>query len=169
MSVVDDENDEVFDEDDLADGFEEQIIDENGLVIGADDETDDDVLSDVLDEGLAEIAELEGEDTEGDDTVEVEDEEVLVGVAVAEPEEDETEDEDIELALDEILVKTVRRSGAIEEEDDEVAVPDADVLLDTEDAPLPRQEDEFRCSSCRLLKKNSQLANRDRLLCRDCA
>ena len=33
---------------------------------------------------------------------------------------------------------------------------------------LPKQDDEFRCSSCRLLKKTSQLSDRAKMLCRDC-
>jgi hypothetical protein len=43
-----------------------------------------------------------------------------------------------------------------------------DTTIDPAETILPKQDDEFRCDSCRLLKKTSQLADRDKMLCRDC-
>jgi hypothetical protein len=34
---------------------------------------------------------------------------------------------------------------------------------------MPRQEDEFTCMSCFLVHHRSQLADANRLICRDCA
>ena len=134
----DEGTDEVFDEEELADGFDEEII-------GAEEELDD-------------------ADVEGDDVMALE--EVVVEVAVPEEEEDVADDVDVELALDEVLAETIRRATT-PEDDDEVAV-DIDPTADPSETILPKQDDEFRCKSCRLLKKTSQLANLAKSLCRDC-
>lgn len=133
----DDEADKVFDEEDLSEGFDEKIVGE--------EETDD-------------------VDTEGDDVVDV-DEGVLVAAPI--PEEDDlVDDSDVELALDEVLAETIRRTSTPEDDDE---IPgEVDTLVDPTETILPKQDDEFRCNSCRLLKKTSQLANRSKGLCRDC-
>jgi len=67
-------------------------------------------------------------------------------------------------------------SDDLDEVADEESAPegDEDVPVEPEekgeatDSVLPKQDDEFRCSSCRLLKKTSQLADRPKSLCRDC-
>ena len=53
-------------------------------------------------------------------------------------------------------------------EDDDEAPGEVDTLVDPAETILPRQDDEFRCASCRLLKKTSQLSDRANMLCRDC-
>jgi hypothetical protein len=133
-----DATEEVFDEEELADGFDEEIVGEE---------------------------ELEDADIEGDDVIEIDDEEILVEIAVPEEEEDVADDADVELALDEVLAETIRRTST-PEDDDEVA--EVDTTIDPTETILPKQDDEFRCDSCRLLKKTSQLADKDKLLCRDC-
>jgi hypothetical protein len=129
---------EVFDEEELVDGFDEEIVGEE---------------------------ELEDADIEGDDVVEIDDEEVLVEVAVPEEEEDVADDADVELALDEVLAETIRRTSTPEDDDEIVEV---DTTIDPAETILPKQDDEFRCDSCRLLKKTSQLADKGKMLCRDC-
>ena len=134
----DGETDEVFDEEELAEGFDEEIVGED--------------------------EDLEDVDVEGDDVVDV-DEEVLVEVAV--PEDDDlVDDADVELALDEVLAETIRRTST--PEDDDEIVGEVDSSVDPTETILPKQDDEFRCNSCRLLKKTSQLADRAKGLCRDC-
>ena len=76
------------------------------------------------------------------------------------------DDADVELALDEVLAETIRRSTT--PDDDDEAPIDNDPLVDPLEAILPKQDDEFRCKSCRLLKKTSQLADPAKTLCRDC-
>lgn len=129
---------EVFDEEELVDGFDEEIVGEE---------------------------ELEDADIEGDDVVEIDDEEILVEVAVPEEEEDVADDADVELALDEVLAETIRRTSTPEDDDEIVEV---DTTIDPAETILPKQDDEFRCDSCRLLKKTSQLADKGKMLCRDC-
>src|SRR5665213_207591 len=102
------DSDEVFDEEELADGFDEEIVSEEEL---------EDVVDAV-------------DDDEADDA-------------------------------DEIAVVALV-------EDDEEAPLEVDPTLDTTEAILPKQDDEFRCKSCRLLKKTSQLADKASMLCRDC-
>ena len=151
------DSEEVFDEEELADGFDEEIV-------GVDDLVDSDDVDEV-DEVDVEAVDVD-EDVEGDDTVEIDDEEVLIAVAVPEEEEDVADDADVELALDEVLAETIRRTTT--PEDDEEVVGEIDTTIDPAEAILPKQDDEFRCSSCRLLKKTSQLADMAKGLCRDC-
>ncbi|MGH9020340.1 MAG: DUF4193 family protein, partial [Acidimicrobiales bacterium] len=92
--------------------------------------------------------------------------EVVVEAVVVDDDEDVADDADVELALDEVLAETIRRS-TVTEEDDEIAA-EVDTTIDPAEAILPKQDDEFRCASCRLLKKTSQLADRSKTLCRDC-
>ncbi|HEY5120670.1 MAG TPA: hypothetical protein VII84_03755, partial [Acidimicrobiales bacterium] len=89
--MSDGDRDEVFDEEELAEGFDEEIVPEE---------------------------ELADADVEGDDTVEIDDEEVLVEVAVPEEEEDVPDDADVELALDEVLAETIRRTSTPEDDDE---------------------------------------------------
>jgi hypothetical protein len=145
------ENDEVFDEEELADGFDEEIVSEEEL-------------EDVVDEIDAEV-----DDVDDVIVVETEDEEeeVVVPVAPVEADDDDVvDDADVELALDEVLAETILRTS-VPEDDDEAPI-EVDPTLDTTEAILPKQDDEFRCKSCRLLKKTSQLADRPNMLCRDC-
>ena len=115
--MSDGDRDEAFDEEELAEGFDEEIVIEEELVDA---------------------------DAEGDDVIEVDDEEVL----------------------DEVLAETIRRTST--PEDDDEIIGEVDTTVDAAETILPKQDDEFRCSSCRLLKKTSQLANRAKTLCRDC-
>ena len=136
--TTNDATEEAFDEEELADGFDEEIVGEE---------------------------DLEDADLEGDDVVEIDDEEILVEVAVPEEEEDVADDADDEPALDEVLAGTIRRTSTPEDDDEIVEV---DTTIDPAETILPKQDDEFRCDSCRLLKKMSQLSDKDKMLCRDC-
>jgi hypothetical protein len=144
------ENDEVLDEEELAEGFDEAIVGEEEL-------------EDVVDE-------IDEVDDEVDDVIvvdAVDDDEVVVAVVpVVEDDDDVVDDADVELALDEVLAETILRTS-VPEDDDEAPI-EVDTSLDTTEALLPKQDDEFRCKSCRLLKKTSQLADKASVLCRDC-
>ncbi|HEY5437371.1 MAG TPA: DUF4193 family protein [Acidimicrobiales bacterium] len=147
----DSSTEEVFDEEELADGFDEEVISEEEL----EDVDDADEVVDVESEDVADV----------DDVEEVEDEDVVPEVVVVE-DDDVVDDADIELALDEVLAETIRRTST--PEDDEEVPGEVDTLVDPAETILPKQDDEFRCASCRLLKKTSQLSDRANLLCRDC-
>jgi hypothetical protein len=142
-----DGEDEVFEAEELSEGFEEEIVEEEGDgddIPGLDDGEEEDV-----------------DDIEGDDVV------VPAVVEVAPVDEDDiVDDSDVELALDEVLAETIRRTS-VPDDDDEAPV-EADPLAEAVETILPKQDDEFRCKSCRLLKKTSQLADDAKTLCRDC-
>jgi hypothetical protein len=145
----DGETEEVFDEEELAEGFDEEIIAEEEL------------------EGVEDVEEVleDGEDVDDVEVLEGVEDEVILEVAIPD-DDDVADDADVELALDEVLAETIRRSST--PEDDEEVPGDVDPLVDPAETILPKQDDEFRCASCRLLKKTTQLADRSKMLCRDC-
>ena len=149
---IDGENDEVFDEEELAEGFDEELTD----VVEGDDDLEVALVGDDEEGGGV-------EDEEGDDVEEIDD---VPLAPVAVDEDDVIDDADVELALDEVLAETIRRTST-PDDDDETPI-DNDPLVDPLEAILPKQDDEFRCKSCRLLKKMSQLADPAKTLCRDC-
>ena len=144
------ENDEVFDEEELAEGFIEEIATEDDLEDAVDvieDDVDEDDVDDVPVEDIG-------------------DGEVIPVAAPVVDDDDVVDDADVELALDEVLAETILRTS-IPEDDDELPL-EVDPTLDAAETILPKQDDEFRCKSCRLLKKTSQLADKAQMLCRDC-
>ena len=143
--------DEVFDEEELAEGFDEEIV-------GA--EIDDAEGVDVDD-----LSVDEDEDEDDDAVIELDGDEAPVEAVVID-DEDIADDADVELALDEVLAETIRRTTTPEDDDD--LVGEIDPTAELVEAILPKQDDEFRCTSCRLLKKTSQLADGTKMLCRDC-
>ena len=145
---MDGENDEVFDEEELAEGFDEELV--------------DDIEGDDVDE-IPALGADEPDDEGDDEIVEVE---VVAEVAPPVDDDDLIDDADVELALDEVLAETIRRTSV--PDDDEEAPVEADPLAEAIETILPKQDDEFRCKSCRLLWKMTQLADPDKNLCRDC-
>lgn len=145
-------NAEEFDESELAEGFDEEVVDDDLEVVA---EVDDEI------DGEGETDDIAAEDI--DKVAEV----PLTPAAAAVPDEDDdVDDADVELALDEVLAETIMRTTVVE--DDEEAPIEVDPNADPTEQIIPKQDDEFRCSSCRLLKKQSQLADKKRQLCRDC-
>ena len=86
------------------------------------------------------------------------------------PEDDEAQ---VEASLDELIAKKTDRPATIDEDDDEDSMlslsrgEEARESLTTK--VLPVQANEFVCTSCYLVKHRSQLADRRRTRCRDCA
>jgi hypothetical protein len=150
MASIDDDDIEVgeFDDDELADGFGEELISEEAPDL-EDDSLEDDAIEDTDDALDADV--------------------VLAPVekVVLDLDEDPEIELDVELALDEIILVPARFIDEVEIEDDEDTLPSTSVT-EVIDTPLPRQPDEFRCTSCHLLKNVSQLADKDKILCRDC-
>ena len=91
----------------------------------------------------------------------------------AEPLDLEPDDEPAEASLDEILAKKPEERPVPEEEEDD----DSMLTLGREDRietlsvkVEPKRENEFVCKKCYLVKPiRSQLADKKRMLCRDCA
>jgi hypothetical protein len=154
------ELDEVEGPDDLIEGDLDELVDddliaEDGLALP--DEDDD---ADVVD-----VVEVEVDD----EAVEIPE----VGAKVAtkpgeesdEDDEEEPDDEDVEASLDTILKE---RLVVEEVEDDEDTPEPEDRTGDGVERVLPKQPGEFVCRSCFLVKHPNQLADRKKMLCRDC-
>ncbi|HET8990403.1 MAG TPA: DUF4193 family protein [Acidimicrobiales bacterium] len=149
------ENEDAFDEEEIADGFDEdgEVTDEIDDVLGLEDGDEEVSVDDV--EAVEDVEEVdEANEGAGPTAIPVHDEDDLV------------DDTDVELALDEVLAETILRQ--VVPDDDEDTVVEIDGTLESTEAILPKQDDEFRCHSCRLLKKMSQLADAANTLCRDC-
>ena len=153
--AADAENDEVFDEEELAEGFDEEVVG---------DELDDELVDDGVDSDEEAVEDVLVVDAVAEE-VEEDDEETKAEVVVVD-DDDVIDDADVELALDEVLAETILRTSITD--DDEDGPVEVDPNLESSETILPKQDDEFRCLSCRLLKKTSQLANRQKMLCRDC-
>jgi hypothetical protein len=79
-----------------------------------------------------------------------------------------------EESLDELITrKPEQPTGVAEDEDDiafELELAGTDEVSDELSIrPVPKQENEFTCSRCFLVKHKSQLANARKKECRDCA
>lgn len=101
--------------------------------------------------------EEEIEETEEVDLEEKETEEV---------ETEPAEEEEIESSLEELLARKAETPA--EEEESLLELTPEEHVESLSIRATPRQPNEFVCSNCRLVKHNSQLADRKRQLCRDC-
>jgi Domain of unknown function (DUF4193) len=75
-------------------------------------------------------------------------------------------------SIQELLVKQEAAAEEAEEEEEEVVVPltREEKLAEPADARVvPMQATEFVCRRCFLVKHRSQLADKKKILCRDCA
>lgn len=137
------------DEVDLEDEAEDEPADDDDDAVLV-DETDD---TDDIDKGTTTVAPVTAPTTATEDD--------------EEEDEEEPDDEDVEASLDVILNERLVVPDHAEEEEDEVAA-DTDERPEAAVKILPKQPDEFVCQSCFLVKHPSQLADPDRMLCRDC-
>lgn len=116
--------------------------------------------------------ELETDDEDLED-VDDSEEDVAAGLALATDDDDESED----ASLEELLAQRAssrRAAGEPEEGDDEALMalsserePTGNETIRTRVIPV-KDRQEFVCKSCHLVKARSQLADADRVLCRDC-
>jgi hypothetical protein len=138
-----------LDEDALVDlDDEDDPLDDDDDVVGLDDDEDDavgDEVVEILTAAPAAVVERSGE---------AEDEE----------EEEEPEDEDVEASLDVILKERL----VVEDEPEDDEATDQEDRTEGNERVLPKQPDEFVCRSCFLVKHPSQLADKKKMLCRDC-
>ncbi len=146
------------------------MADELDDVAVPEDLEDDDLELEVVDdadeviEGLVDDeADLET-DTDEEVAVVVASPAAAAGDEGEEEEEEDAEDEDVEASLDVILKERL----VIEDEPEDEEVADVDDRTEQVDRVLPKQPDEFVCRSCFLVKHPSQLADKKRMLCRDC-
>ncbi len=144
-----DDLDELGEEPDLEDDLEPDLEDE-------DEDLDDDaaVDADEEEEGL-------GEDAVGAPRAPAVAPE---GEEGTDEDEEEEEDDDVEASLDVILKERL----VVEDEEEEDEPADVEDRGDGALRVLPKQPGEFVCQSCFLVKSQGQLADGERMLCRDC-
>jgi hypothetical protein len=81
---------------------------------------------------------------------------------------DEEEESVGETSLEELLAR--RTDDKVEEEDESVLDLARDEKAETLPIKvLPQQSNEFTCRNCFLVKHKSQLADKKKMICRDCA
>jgi hypothetical protein len=150
---------------------EDDAVAEDDLIVDIDD-------ADAL-EGI-EVDPLEDDDDdlvvldEDEDEAEADVDEILTASPAAvversgegdeEEEEEEPDDEDVEASLDVILKERL----VVEDEPEDEEATDQEDKTEGNERVLPKQPDEFVCRSCFLVKHPSQLADKKKMLCRDC-
>jgi hypothetical protein len=112
----------------------------------------------------------EPEDTLEDDEVEDGAEEAgdIEQAAPAGPSAPAAGDDDVE-SIQDILVKQEAREEAEEEDDSVLSLTREERLEPLAVKVVPPQSSEFICRSCYLVKHRSQLKDKAKMLCRDCA
>ncbi len=113
-------------------------------------------------------------DIEDPELADLEDDVAAVGFDDDDDDDDDEEDEETTEALEELESQELQLLD--EEKDDNLLVDEVEVLRAIRreeltmnvDAQLQRA-DEFVCQSCFMLKRTSQLANKRKQLCADCA
>jgi hypothetical protein len=81
----------------------------------------------------------------------------------------DAEDGEVESSLEELLAKREGQPAEEEDEDDSMLSVGRDERLEPLAVKVvPPTDKEFVCSNCHLVKHRSQLADRERTLCRDC-
>lgn len=120
---------------------------------------------------LDDLEEAEEPDEDDDDLADPE--EVEAELNRVSPGDDEDEDSD-EASLEELLAQRSKRKVSEDADDTEDIMALASEREPKMKEPLPsrvipmRDRQEFVCTRCHLVKARSQLADTDRLLCRDC-
>ncbi len=139
---------------DLDELVDDDLIAEDGLALPDEDEdVDVDVVVVEADDEIADIPPVEAKAAP------------KAGEESEEEDEEEPDDEDVEASLDTILKE---RLVVEEVEDDEDTPEPEDRSGDGVERVLPKQPGEFVCRSCFLVKHPNQLADRKKMLCRDC-
>ena len=113
----------------------------------------------------AELAQAVKEPVDGFITVETEEESTDEEDDIVDLDE-ELHPDDVEEALDVVLRERTAKVGLEDEEEDE---EEPDDRGEGGTRIVPRRENEFLCKSCFLVLPRHQLADEERMLCRDCA
>ena len=84
---------------------------------------------------------------------------------------DEEEESAGETSLEELLARRAEDKGVEEEDESVLDLARGEERAETLGAikVLPQQSNEFTCRNCFLVKHKSQLADKKKMICRDCA
>ena len=145
------EDDLDLDDADIEPDIDAEDLDEDDLEVDLEDDIEDPELDD-----LEEDVDVVGFDDDDDD------------------EDDEDQDEETTEALEELESQELQLLD--EEKDDNLLVDEVEMLRSIRREELTmnvdaqsQRADEFVCQSCFMLKRTSQLANKRKQLCADCA
>ena len=156
------------------------VANERDLHQVEDNEIEEDAVDEVIDELDDELVDLDSLDDEDEDLAEDEDEE-----STEEEKDEEEDEEEAELAvasdsdseptsLEALLDQRSAARRGIDDPDEDEDFSDlsseatrAETRAKSKVAPL-RNREEFVCKRCFLLKPKVQLADPERMLCRDC-
>lgn len=84
--------------------------------------------------------------------------------------EDEAAEEQDEASLEELIASKSQKKADADDEDETILSGDRDERGGTLPGKVaPQQATEFVCKKCFLVKHQSQLADKKRMLCKDCA
>jgi hypothetical protein len=159
---------------------ENQEMAENETTTAAEEEIDDlddvedideDALEDDLDE---ELVVVEDEDFDDEDVLVADDEEVDDEVDDEDDDEDDDHDDETAEALEELenqelqLLDDEANEAMLVDEAAELRAMRREELTLNVDAQS-QKDDEFVCQSCFMVKRTSQLANKRKMICFDCA
>ncbi|HVL32016.1 MAG TPA: DUF4193 family protein [Actinomycetota bacterium] len=82
-------------------------------------------------------------------------------------------DDEEEVGVETSFEELAKRAEGVEEEDDDEVILELDRGDDKTEAlvekVIPPQANEFTCRNCFLVKHRSQLADKKKMFCRDCA
>jgi hypothetical protein len=119
-------------------------------------------------EAMEEIEEqLDDEEIVEDEEADAEEADEAAAAAPASPKD--AADGDVE-SIEELIVKKEAQAAGEDEDDDAVlALTREERLEPIAEKVVPPQSSEFVCKKCYLVKHRSQLRDRARTLCRDCA
>jgi hypothetical protein len=123
------------------------------------------------DDEVDELEEVEDDEDE-EDLEDIDDDEDVEGALSMVDDDDDSVEESLE-ALRERRPAVVRRSNDEDTDEDDIMSLGSE-RVDPSKIPLPdrvtplKDRQEFVCSRCHLVKARSQLADKDRMLCRDC-
>ncbi len=156
VEELDDLDDDDIDLDDV--DIDDADIDEEDLEADLEDDLDDDLEDDVdFDDDALGDGEFDADDDDDDDD-----------------DDDADEDEETTEALEELETQELQLLD--EEKDENLLVDEVEVLrtIRREELTMNVEEqsqrpDEFVCQSCFMVKRVSQLANKRKQLCADCA
>jgi hypothetical protein len=148
---------EIDDVDGDADELVDELVDDLDDPLAADDDLDEVIVDDLVDDD-----EGEGEEEGDDDVIDAAEH---AAEDADDDDDDEPDEEDVEASLDVILKE---RLVVVDDEPDDEEATDVEDRSEMSERVLPKQPDEFVCRSCFLVKHPSQLADQDKMLCRDC-
>jgi Domain of unknown function (DUF4193) len=118
---------------------------------------------------MEEIEEQIDDELVADEDAEAEEADEAAAAATAAPAPKDAADGEVE-SIEELIVKKEAQAGEDDDDDTVLSLTREDRLVEpVSEKVVPPQSSEFVCKKCYLVKHRSQLKDKARMLCRDCA